>query len=63
MTANLDTLLTALYVLIDDHVIPSGQRRAGRPKKLTDAELVCLAVAQVLLQLVVHRVSSFAGRA
>ena len=49
MTADLDTLLTALYVLIDDHVIPSGQRRAGRPKKLSDAELACLAVAQVLL--------------
>lgn len=49
MTADLDTLLTALYVLIDDHVIPPQQRRAGRPKKLTDAELVCLAVAQVLL--------------
>jgi hypothetical protein len=49
VTANLDTLLTALYVLIDDHVIPSGQRRPGRPKKLSDAELVCLAVAQVLL--------------
>jgi hypothetical protein len=29
-TAELDTLLTALYVLIDDHVIPSGQRRPGR---------------------------------
>ena len=49
MTANLDTLLTALYVLIDDHVIPSGQRGPGRPKKRSDAELVCLAVAQVLL--------------
>ena len=49
MTADLDTLLTALYVLIDDHVIPSGRRRPGRPKKLSDAELVCLAVAQVLL--------------
>ena len=49
MTADLDTLLTALYVLIDDHVIPSGQHRPGRPKKLSDAELVCLAVAQVLL--------------
>ena len=49
MTADLDTLLTALYVLIDDHVICSGQRRPGRPKKLSDAELVCLAVAQVLL--------------
>jgi hypothetical protein len=49
VTANLDTLLTALYVLIDDHVIASGQRRVGRPKKLPDAELVCLTVAQVLL--------------
>ena len=36
-------------VLIDDHVIPSGRRRPGRPKKLSDAELACLAVAQVLL--------------
>ena len=49
MTADLDTLLTALYVLIDDHVIPAHQRRPGRPKRLSDAELVCLAVAQVLL--------------
>jgi len=49
VTNDLDTLLTALYVLIDDHVIPSGRRRPGRPKKLSDAELVCLAVAQVLL--------------
>ena len=49
MKTDLDTLLTALYVLIDDHVIPPQQRGPGRPKKLTDAELVCLAVAQVLL--------------
>jgi hypothetical protein len=49
VTADLDTLLTALYVLIDDHVIPSGPPRPGRPKQLSDAELVCLAVAQVLL--------------
>lgn len=49
MTNDLDTLLTALYVLIDDHVIPSAGRRPGHPKKLSDAELVCLAVAQVLL--------------
>jgi Transposase DDE domain len=42
-------LLTALYVLINDHVITSGQRRPGHPKRLSDAELVCLAVAQVLL--------------
>ena len=49
MTADLDTLLTALYVLIDDHIIESGPRRPGGPKKLSDAELVCLAVAQMLL--------------
>jgi len=41
--------LIALYVLIDDHVIPEHRRGPGRPKRLTDAELVCLAVAQVLL--------------
>jgi hypothetical protein len=46
---DLDTLLITLYVLIDDHVIPPQHRRPGRPKKLSDAELVCLAVAQVLL--------------
>jgi hypothetical protein len=40
--------LTALYAEIDDHVIPSGRRGPGQPKKLSDAELVCLAVAQVL---------------
>ena len=49
MNTDLDTLLTALYVLIDDHVIEPGQRRPGHPKRLPDAELVCLAVAQVLL--------------
>lgn len=49
MTTELDTLLTELYVLIDDHVIGPERRRPGRPKKLSDAELVCLAVAQVLL--------------
>ena len=49
MKTDLDTLLIALYVLVDDHVIPAEGRRTGRPKKLSDAELVCLAVAQVLL--------------
>lgn len=34
-------------MFIDDHVAP--RRRIGRPPKLTDAELLCLAVAQVLL--------------
>jgi hypothetical protein len=46
---DLDALLTELYVLIDDHVMPATPRHRGRPKQLTDAELVCLAVAQVLL--------------
>ena len=47
MTTDINTLLTALYVKIDDWL---GQaRRAGRPPRLSDAELLTLAVAQVLL--------------
>jgi hypothetical protein len=47
---DLDTLLTALYVEIDDHVVPARLVRPGAyTPKLSDAELVCLAVAQVLL--------------
>jgi len=49
----LDTLLTALYVELTDRIIPSlGLARSGpgRPPEVTDAELVCLAVAQVLLR-------------
>jgi hypothetical protein len=51
--ADLDTLLIALYVELTDRVIPAlGLRRRGpgRPPEVTDAELVCLAVAQVLLR-------------
>ena len=51
--ADLDTLLIALYVELTDRVIPAhGRRRRGpgRPLQVTDAELVCLAVAQVLLR-------------
>jgi hypothetical protein len=51
--ADLDTLLTALYVELTDRIIPSlgqGRRGPGRPPEVTDAELVCLAVAQVLLR-------------
>jgi len=44
----LDTLLTALYVLVDDHVVPPRTGRGHRPD-LTDSELICLAVAQILL--------------
>jgi len=49
VTADLDTLLTALYVLADD-MLP---RRPGakRNPRITDAELVCLAVAQILLDI------------
>jgi hypothetical protein len=49
--ADLDTLLTALYVELTDRIIPSlGWARSGpgRPPAVTDAELACLAVAQVL---------------
>jgi Transposase DDE domain len=51
--ADLDTLLTALYVELTDCIIPAlGFTRSGpgKPPEVTDAELVCLAVAQVLLR-------------
>jgi hypothetical protein len=47
VTTDLNTLLTALYVWIDDYLGP--RRRPGRPPRLTDAELLPLAVAQALL--------------
>ena len=47
VTADLDTLMTALYVLADD-LLPR-RPRARRNPKITDAELVCLAAAQILL--------------
>ena len=53
MIADLDTLLTALYVELTDRILPSaglGRRGPGKPPEVTDAELVCLAVAQVLLR-------------
>jgi hypothetical protein len=46
--AALDALVIGLYVQIDDFLGPR-HRGAGRPPKLTDAELITLAVAQVLL--------------
>jgi DDE family transposase len=45
--ACLDDLVTALYVTIDELLGP--RFGPGRRPKLSDAELVCLAVAQVLL--------------
>lgn len=44
---DLNTLLTALYVKIDDEI--RGTRWMGRPPLLSDSELVCLAAAQALL--------------
>ena len=38
----LDTLPTALYVLVDDHVIELGPRRPGTPKRLSDADSWCV---------------------
>jgi hypothetical protein len=45
--AALDTLLTALYVKIDDMLVKDC--RPGRPARLSQPELVCLAVAQAPL--------------
>jgi len=47
VTTDLNTLLTALYVKIDDYL--DDRTRMGRPPKLSDAELLTLAVAQVML--------------
>ena len=47
MDACLDDLVIALYVMLDD--LLADRRRMGRPPQLTDAELVCLAIAQPLL--------------
>jgi hypothetical protein len=48
LPAALDALIVGLYVQIDDFLGPR-HRGPGRPPKLTDAELIALAVAQVLL--------------
>jgi len=45
--ADLDSLLTALYVLVDDFL--PKRSGPGRRPKITDAELIALAVAQVFL--------------
>jgi hypothetical protein len=45
--ACLDDLVIALYVTIDELLEP--RRGPGHPPRLADSELICLAVAQVLL--------------
>lgn len=53
MSNELDTLLTALYVDLEDRVLPrlgcSRAHRRGRKPSLSEAELLCLVVAQQLL--------------
>ena len=49
MHANLDALLCALYVRVDD-LLPRRQG-PGRPPRITDAELITLAVAQMFMGL------------
>jgi len=48
VSADLDALLTCVYVLVDD-LLPA-RRRLGRPPRISDSELICLAIAQVLLE-------------
>lgn len=59
MTNDLDTLLTALYVDLEDRVLPvvgwTRAHRAGRKPRLSDAELLCLVVAQQLLGIASER--------
>ena len=47
MPPDLDSLLTALYVFVDDSL--PARRGPGRRPRTSDAEIICLAVAQVLL--------------
>jgi Transposase DDE domain len=47
VSADLDALLISLYVLVDD-LLPA-RRRFGRPPRISDSELICLAIAQMLL--------------
>jgi hypothetical protein len=58
MDADLDTLLIALYVELTDRIIPCWPKRPdspGAPPAVTDAEVVCLAVAQAHLGFVKER--------
>lgn len=48
MSNELNTLLAALYVFVDDHVVAPRRGRGRRPE-LSDSELITLAVAQVLV--------------
>ena len=49
MRADLDALVTAIYVLVDDFL--PERRGPGAPPRISDAELIALAIAQVFLGL------------
>jgi Transposase DDE domain len=49
MHAQLDDLLTATYVLVDDFL--PKRRGPGRPPRITDAELITLAIVRVFMGL------------
>src|SRR6266498_2425831 len=46
MTADLEALVVAAYVFADEYPVPA---RPGRPAKISDAELVSLAVCQAAM--------------
>ena len=54
-STTLDDLLQDLYCLLDDRH-PEPKHRFGRPRRTTDSELICLAIAQVLLDCPKERV-------
>ena len=49
MPTDLDDLLTVLYVFADDFLPRRDPSRPGRKPRISAAEVICLAVAQVLL--------------
>lgn len=59
MKTDLNTLLTTLYVHLDDRILPaigySRDRHPGRKPVLSDVELLCLIVAQHLLGIASER--------
>ena len=54
-STTLDDLLSNLYCVLDD-LSPEPPQRLGRPRETTDTEMVCMAVAQVLLDCPAERV-------
>lgn len=63
MLADLDDLLTALYLFADDLLPGRPPSRPGRRPRISDAEAICLAVAEMLLDCPKERrFLRFAGR-